>query len=46
MINKKQSSAIEATKASKVLQNPHSSQVAKSLAGSVLSQTRGKGGKK
>jgi hypothetical protein len=46
MSNKKQSSPKEATKASKVLQNPNSSKVAKSLAGSVLSQAPGKSGKK
>jgi hypothetical protein len=42
MINKKQSSKKEATKASKALKNPHSSETTKSLAGSVLSQARGK----
>jgi hypothetical protein len=41
-MNKKQSSPKEASKASKVLQNPKSSKVAKSLAGSVLSQASGK----
>jgi hypothetical protein len=46
MSNKKQSSPKEATKASKVLQNANSSKVAKSLAGSVLSQAPGKSGKK
>ncbi len=42
MANSKQSSASEATKASKVLSNPHSSTIAKSLAASVVSQARGK----
>jgi hypothetical protein len=42
IMNKKQSSPKEASKASKVLQNPNSSKVAKSLAGSVLSQAGGK----
>jgi hypothetical protein len=42
IMNKKQSSPKEATKASKALQNPTSSKVTKSLAGSVLSQAGGK----
>jgi len=42
MSNKKQSSAKEATKASKALSNPNSSKLTKSLAASVLSQARGK----
>jgi len=41
-MNKKQSSPKEASKASKVLSNPHASKVLKSLAGSVLSQAGGK----
>ena len=45
MANKKQSSPKEATKAAKVLSNPHSSKLDRSLAGSVLSQARGKGKK-
>jgi hypothetical protein len=40
-MNKKQSSPKEASKASKVLQNPKASKLDKSLAGSVLSQARG-----
>ncbi|SDS84392.1 hypothetical protein SAMN05216490_1928 [Mucilaginibacter mallensis] len=46
MANTKQSSASEASKAGKVLSNPKSSAIAKSLAGSVVSQASGKGGKK
>ena len=42
MKNKKQSSKKEATKASIALKNPKSSKLIKSLAGSVLSQARGK----
>ena len=45
MANKKQSSTKEATKASKVLTNPNSTKLDKSLAGSVLAQARGKKGK-
>lgn len=45
-MNKKQSSPKEASKASATLQNQHASKLAKSLAGSVLSQAPGKGGKK
>ena len=45
MANKKQSSPKEASKASKVLTNPKSTKLDKSLAGSVLSQARGKGKK-
>ena len=41
-MNKKQSSAKEASKASKVLTDPKSSKLDKSLAGSVLSQAGGK----
>ncbi|WP_345948543.1 hypothetical protein ABDD95_17010 [Mucilaginibacter sp. PAMB04274] len=41
-MNKKQSSSKIATVASKVLQNPNSSNVSKKLAGSVLSQASGK----
>jgi hypothetical protein len=46
MSNKKQSSPSEASKASKALLNPNSSAITKSLAGSVLSQAKGKSGKK
>ncbi|MBS1523243.1 MAG: hypothetical protein JST50_19750 [Bacteroidetes bacterium] len=46
VMNKKQSSSKEATKASKALSNPHSSKLTKSLAGSVLSQAKGTGRKK
>jgi hypothetical protein len=42
MSNKKQSSTKEAKLASKVLTNPHADKAAKSLAGSVLSQAKGK----
>ena len=42
MANKKQSSDKEATKASKVLTDPKSTKTEKSLAGSVLSQAKGK----
>ena len=42
MANKKQSSKKEATKASDVLRRPNASKEEKSLAGSVLSQARGK----
>jgi len=42
MPNKKQSSKREATLASKTLQNPNATKTAKSLAGSVLSQAKGK----
>jgi len=45
-MNKKQSSSKEATLASKTLLNPKSSNLDKKLAGSVLSQAKGKGGKK
>jgi hypothetical protein len=45
-MNKKQTSRKEARKASKALSNPNSSKLTKSLAGSVLAQSRGKGGKK
>ena len=45
-MNKKQSSPKEATKASKTLNNPKASKLDKSLAGSVLSQARGKSHKK
>lgn len=41
VMNKKQSSPREATLASSVLLNPFSSEITKSLAGSVLSQSRG-----
>lgn len=41
-MNKKQTSRKEATLASKVLRNPRSSKVDKKLAGSVLSQAKGK----
>lgn len=41
-MNKKQSSRNEAKKAAKALSNPNSSKLVKSLAGSVLSQARGK----
>jgi len=41
VMNKKQSSRKEASKASKVLQSAKSSKIAKSLAGSVLAQARG-----
>jgi hypothetical protein len=44
--NKKQSSPKEARKASKALSNPNTSKLTKSLAGSVLSQSRGKKNKK
>jgi len=42
MANKKQSSCKEATKAAKTLKDKKTSKLAKSLAGSVLSQSRGK----
>jgi hypothetical protein len=42
MANKKQSSKRESKLASKVLKSSKSSKTAKSLAGSVLSQSRGK----
>lgn len=40
--SKRVSSAKEATKAAKVLKNPHSSKSSKSLAASVLSQAKSK----
>jgi hypothetical protein len=42
MANKKQSSSKESKLASKVLTNPKSTKTEKSLAGSVLSQSKGK----
>ena len=42
MPNKKQSSKKEAKLASQILKNPHAGKAAKSLAGSVLSQAKGK----
>jgi hypothetical protein len=45
-MNRKQSCPKETFKASTTLQNPHASKLAKSLAGGVLSQAPGKGGKK
>jgi len=43
MMNKKQSSAKEATKTSHTLQNVNASKLSKSLEGSVLSQAKGYG---
>jgi len=46
MANTKQTSRKEATEASKVLRNQKSTPMEKRLAGSDLSQARGKSGKK
>ena len=45
MANRKQSSPTVAHKAAQTLNNPNASKISKTLAGSVLSQAKGKGKK-